>query len=82
MSIGEANELAEILDRVKAWSMTSRIALARRILETVVPGPDMEEPPKRIPLKEIFGMLRTDAPPPTDEECRRIIEDERMRKYG
>lgn len=82
MSIGEANELAEILDRVKTWSQTSRIALARRILETFEPAPVYEEPPRRIPLNQIIGMLKTDAPPPTDEECRQIIEEERMKKHG
>ncbi len=39
-------------------------------------------PPMTIPLEEVFGMLKTDAPPPSDEECKRIIEEERLKKYG
>jgi hypothetical protein len=82
MSTSGADQLAEVLDRVRTWSPKSRIALARRILETLEPGASIAEPPRLKPLSEILGMLRTDAPPPSDEECRRIIEEERMRKYG
>jgi hypothetical protein len=31
---------------------------------------------------QAWGILRTDAPPPTDEEVERILEDARMEKYG
>jgi hypothetical protein len=58
-----------------------RIALARRILETSETFP-IAEPPRTLTLDQIIGILKTDAPPPTDEECDRIIEEERMRKYG
>ncbi len=40
MSTAEATELTDVLNRVKNWSPESRIALARRILETL-------ETPKR-----------------------------------
>jgi hypothetical protein len=82
MSVAEANELSDVLDRVRTWPPALRITLARRILETMELSPNVEEPPQRIPLDQIFGLLKTDAPPPTDEECARIIEEERMRKYG
>jgi hypothetical protein len=35
MSTAEANELSDVLDRVKSWSPPLRIALTRRILETL-----------------------------------------------
>jgi hypothetical protein len=82
MSTAEANELADVLDRVKTWTPARRITLARRILETVELSSAVEPPPRRIPLEQVFGLLKTDAPPPTDEECARIVEEERMRKYG
>ena len=36
MSAAEANDWDDVLDRVKHWSPTDRIALARRILEGLV----------------------------------------------
>jgi hypothetical protein len=82
MSAAEANELADVLERVKTWPAAQRITLARRILETVGLSPSVEEPPRRVPLEQVFGLLKTDAPPPTDEDCARIVEEERLRKYG
>ena len=37
---------------------------------------------RREAFKRLEGILATDAPPPTDEEVERILEEERMRKYG
>ena len=34
------------------------------------------------PVEEALGLLKSDREPPDDEECRRIIEEERWRKYG
>lgn len=73
-------QVFEVLDRVKTWDADMRIDLARRILETVVP-PRPLMPPMTIPLEEVFGILKTDAPPPSDEECKRIIKEERMKRY-
>lgn len=33
-------------------------------------------------LADFLGLFQTDATPPTDEEVERILEEERMRKYG
>jgi hypothetical protein len=82
MSVAEADEIGEILDRIKGFSVTSRIRLARQILETVDEKPAIKPPPRRRPLSDLVGLLKTDSPPPTDEEVEQIIEDERMRKYG
>jgi hypothetical protein len=78
----QANEMADILDRIKNWPIPERITLARHILESVEARPVVEPPPRRLPLSDVIGILKTDAPPPTDEEVERIIEEERMRKYG
>jgi hypothetical protein len=82
MSSAEANEIADILSRVKTWSIPSRVTLARQILESVEGKPVIEPPPRKRPLTDLIGLLKTDAPPPTDEEVERILEEERLRKYG
>ncbi len=75
-----SKEMFEVLERVRTWDAKMRIDLARQILETVVP-PQIP-PPQTMPLDEVIGILKTDAPAPTDEECKKIIEEERMKKYG
>ena len=39
-------------------------------------------PTRGVPVERVLGMLKTDREPPTDEECRRIVEEERWKKYG
>lgn len=70
----------DILDEVRTWEPERRLALARQILE--MSPATVSKPPRRIPLDQVFGMLKTDRPAPSDEECRRIIEEERLKKYG
>lgn len=72
-------QVFEVLDRVKTWDADMRIDLARRILETVVP-PRPLMPPMTIPLEEVFGIMKG-VPAPSDEECKRIIKEERMKRY-
>ncbi len=81
MSTVEANELSDVLDRVKDWPPARRIALARRILETVETHEAMN-PTRGVPVESVVGLLRGDREPPTDEECSQIVEEERWKKYG
>lgn len=76
-----SKEMFEVLDRVRTWDTEMRIDLARRILETVVPARPLK-PAQTMSLDEVIGILKTDAPPPTDEECKKIVEEERLKKYG
>ncbi len=76
-----SKEMFEVWNRVKAWEPEMRIDLARRILETVVPSKN-PPPPQAMSLGEVIGVAKTDAPPPTDEECKKILEEERIKKYG
>lgn len=78
MSTAEAQEMADILHRIETWSVPSRIALARHILESVEGKPVVASPPRELPVSALVGLLKTDAPPPTDEEVERIIEEERL----
>jgi len=81
MTATQSRELADVVNRVKDWPLDMRISLARRILETVE-MPAILEPPRTLSLDQVIGILKTEAPAPSDEECERIIEEERMRKYG
>ncbi len=74
-------EMSEILDRVQTWTPEMRIMLARKILETL-DSPQISEPPRKMSLHQVFGILKTDSPPPNDEECAKIVEEERLRKHG
>lgn len=90
MSIAGANEIGDVLERVKTWSPPQRITLARCILETLeAPAsgdtevrPQAEPSTRGWPVERALGLLRTDREPPDDEECRRIVEEERWKKYG
>ena len=78
------------LDRVKHWPPPSRIMLSRRILESLDtstiggtnPESPTETPTRGVPAGSVAGLLRTDRESPYDEECRRIVEEERWKKYG
>ena len=74
MSVLERDPVNEVLDRVNTWSPAQRITLARRILESLEDRP-ISGLPRARSLKDLVGLLKTDAPPPGDEECRQILEE-------
>ena len=76
MSAAEDDAVSEVMDRVSTWSHSQRITLARRSLESIE-GPLAPEQPGVRSLKNLVGLLRTDSPAPSDEECRKILEEER-----
>ena len=76
-----SKEMFEVLNRVRTWEPEVRVDLARRILETVVPE-QILPPPQTMTLEEIQAIMKTDKRPPTDEECKKILEEERLKKYG
>jgi hypothetical protein len=80
MSVAESEPISEVWEQVKTWSKSRRITLARRILESL-DTTEMQPTLPRRSLKDLLGLLKTDAPPPTDEECRRILEEELMKKH-
>ena len=81
MNATETSEMFEVLSRVKTWMPEMRIVLAREILDTLEPS-GVSEPPRTMSLDRVFALLRTDSAPPNDEACARIVEEERLRKYG
>jgi hypothetical protein len=76
----ESEPISEVWEQVETWTPSRRITLARRILESLE-APETRVAPARKSLRELLGLLKTDAAPPTDEECQRILEDELMRKH-
>ena len=59
---------------------TSRSAVAE--LLRGLPMPTISNPPQTLPLNQVIGILKPDGPAPDDEACERILEAERLRKYG
>lgn len=83
MSITESSELADVLDRVKHWSVAERFTLVREVLETL--APKMSPPslaPRGRPVEEIVESFKTDKPAPDDETVRQWIDEQRTEKYG
>lgn len=78
MNVTEANEMSEVLKRVRTWVPEMRIVLTRKILETLE-SPEISEPPRKMSINQVFGLLKTNSPPPDDEECAKIVEEERLR---
>jgi hypothetical protein len=80
MSTAESAEFDSILGELKSWHSSERVRLARMILETVEASPASESP-RQGSLKDLLGILKTNAPSPTDEECRAIVEEELIKKH-
>ena len=80
MSLMESEPISEVWEQVKTWPPSQRITLARRILESLETPVRGAAPPRKS-LRNLLGLLKTDAPPPTDEECRKILEEELIKKH-
>lgn len=71
----------QVLKTVHAWPPDKRISLAQDLLRSLTS--DMRAPhPRRNTLKKALGLLATDAPAPSDEEIRRLLDERRTEKYG
>lgn len=57
MSSATPAELNDLVERIRGWEPTSRVLLARRILETLE-LPSINGPPRRLPRERIFGFFR------------------------
>jgi hypothetical protein len=78
-----ASDRANIWLEVSTWPPEQRLALATRILQSLL----QEEKPVAVPeerqeaLRQLIGAWKT-AQPPSYEQVERIVEQERMKKYG
>jgi hypothetical protein len=76
-------QLEDVLQRVKTWPAEARLALAKKILETLEAESRPSSMPGRgVPVDHVLGLWSTTSPPPTDEECDRILAEELQRKHA
>jgi len=71
-----------ILRIVRQWSVNERIALADAILADARTAPQQEPQPPNVPSAALRGILSNSQPAPSDEDVARILDEERMKKYG
>ncbi len=81
MSTMDSPNISDVIELIRTWSPAMRVALARKVLETLG-STVISEPQRTMPFDDVVGLLRTDVSPPDDGECGQIIEQERARKYG
>lgn len=73
-------DLQKVITSVATWPAHDRITLARKILETVEGG---STPTSRgLRGEDVIRLLRIPQPAPDDDECTRIVHEERLRKYA
>jgi hypothetical protein len=88
MSTEAVDEVTALVERAMALSASSRIVLARRLLQTLEPQPTSLSPasanpnPRGLSAEEMRGLAKSDTPPPDDETVKRWIHEHRMEKYG
>ena len=81
MPVTETDEVGEVLSRVSTWPAEKRLALTQKILQTLTRDLGSKSPPQKT-LKDLLGLLKTEGPPPSDEECEKLLEEELLRKHG
>jgi hypothetical protein len=74
-------EILEVVGRVANWPPADRINLARKILETVE-TPTEKRTSRGFSAAEVIALLKMPQPAPDDAECKRILEEELLRKYS
>ena len=80
MSIKESAKFTGFLGELKSWPSSERVRLARMILGTVE-APPGSAPPRQGSLKDLLGILKSNAAAPTDEVCRAMLEEELIKKH-
>lgn len=83
MTTEEVVDLTTVLDMVRHWTPRRRFELINALMRTIEPPPtDAELVERRAALARLDGMLAHVAPKPSDDDVKRILEEERMKKYG
>ena len=73
-------EMSNVLRQVADWPEQDRVVLARTILATV--RPSATRATRGYSAEEVIALLKMPQPASSDAECRRILEDELLRKHG
>lgn len=70
-----------VVEIVHNWPLEQRFALVQDVLESMSTEIG-RKPRKRKTLHKALGLLTTGAPPPTDKEIQRMLDERRTEKYG
>ena len=77
------HDLTTIWQEVSGWPPEQRLELAERLLQSLrreeKQAAAFEGRPEA--LRQLVGIWKTDRPP-NDEQVGRMLEEERLRKYG
>lgn len=77
-----SSDVEEVVDQVKSWPAQTRIALARRVLETLDAGSAGSPTEFKGPTaQQVLGLWNPSGTAPTDEECGAILAEELRRKH-
>lgn len=71
-----------ILRVVRHWPINEQIALADAILADARTATGQVLRPPTVPSAALRGILSNDQPAPSDEDVARMLDEERMKKYG
>ncbi len=70
-----------VLDIVRTWPITQRLALVQEVLATLAPA--VPTTPQRQPtLSRARGLLATNRPAPSDAEIAALLDERRRERYG
>lgn len=82
MATESAADYRAILRTVISWPAEDRFALVQDVLRTLAPRPEPDFARRAAALDRLRGIAKTDRPPPSDEEVKQWLEEERVKKYG
>ena len=71
-----------ILRIVQEWPINEQVALADAILAATHATAEPAVTPPAVPSAALRGILANDQPAPSDEDVARMLDEERMRRYG
>ncbi len=79
MTTTDTDEIGQVLRQVSMWPIEKRLVLTQKILASLTGDIGNTVMPRKS-LENLVGLLRTESPPPSDEECEKIREEELLRK--
>ncbi len=80
METSHQDEIANIVDEVRAWPHKDRLTLAHLILRGI--HAQTRGPAPRHTVDRALGIAKGTLPPPDDAAVRTWIDEHRMKKYG
>ncbi|MBW4622879.1 MAG: hypothetical protein KME17_26405 [Cyanosarcina radialis HA8281-LM2] len=72
--------LNELQDRALKLSVRDRWQLINTLMRSVQPQPQLTVKPQGL-AASLIGIAKTDAPPPTDEEVKAMLDERLVQKY-